>query len=289
MKKIFFLILLFVFAFSCSKSNDMTKNENQKKSENKTDTKKYNKIVILDPAVVEMVYLLESEDKIAGVANLERSKIWPEEKVAKLPSVGTFMKPSLEKIIALKPDLVVASFHTTEELDNGLKSNNIDVKRFNAKTVEDIFKNFEEVAKLVEKEEEAKKIIAEKRAKLDEIKKLETTEKKGLFVSSTSPLMAFGKDTLPTDIMKLLNIKNIAETLEGASPTVTPEYIIKENPEIIVTMVKNPNEIVVANPQIKDIDAIKNNKFIIVDSSQILRGSPRTIDHIIEVYEKTKK
>ena len=275
------LLIISIFIISCAKKND----ENAKKRENK----KYNRIVVLDPATVEMIYMLGAEDKIVGVANLERSKVWPEEKVAKLESVGTFMKPSLEKIIALKPDLVITSALTDDNLNNGLKSNNIEAKRIQANSIEEIFTNFMEVAKMLGKENEANKIIAEKRAKLEEIKKMAAINKKGLFVMSASPLMVFGNDNLPNDIMKLLNIKNIAENQKGRNPIVTPEFIMKENPDIIITLLPNPSQIVAANPQLKNVNAIKKSKFIVVNSSQILRGSPRTIDQIEEIAKAVAK
>ena len=287
MKKIirnsFYLALLIIsmFIISCAKKND----ENAKKGENK----KYNRIVVLDPATVEMIYMLGAEDKIVGVANLERSKVWPEEKVAKLESVGTFIKPSLERIITLKPDLVITSALTDDNLNNGLKSNNIEAKRIQANSIEEIFTNFMEVAKMLGKENEANKIIAEKRAKLEEIKKMAAINKKGLFVMSASPLMVFGNDNLPNDIMKLLNIKNIAENQKGRNPIVTPEFIMKENPDIIITLLPNPAQIVATNPQLKNVNAIKNSKFIVVNSSQILRGSPRTIDQIQEIAKAVTK
>ena len=287
MKKIirnsFYLALLIIsmFIISCAKKND----ENAKRGENK----KYNRIVVLDPATVEMIYMLGAEDKIVGVANLERSKVWPEEKVAKLESVGTFIKPSLERIITLKPDLVITSALTDDNLNNGLKSNNIEAKRIQANSIEEIFTNFMEVAKMLGKENEANKIIAEKRVKLEEIKKMATINKKGLFVMSASPLMVFGNDNLPNDIMKLLNIKNIAENQKGRNPIVTPEFIIKENPDMIITLLPNPSQIVTTNPQLKNVNAIKNNKFIVVNSSQILRGSPRTIDQIEEITKAVTK
>jgi putative hemin ABC transporter, periplasmic hemin-binding protein len=277
----FALLVISIFVISCSKKNA----ENGKKRENK----KYNRIVVLDPATVEMIYMLGAEDKIVGVANLERSKVWPEEKVAKLESVGTFMKPSLEKIIALKPDLVIMSALTGEELNNGLKSNNIEAKRVQANSIEEIFTNFLEVAKMLGKENEANKIIAEKKIKLEEIKKMATGNKKGLFVMSASPLMVFGNDNLPNDIMKLLNIKNIAENQKGRNPIVTPEFIMKENPDIIITLLPNPAQIAATNPQLKNVNAIKNSKFIVVNSSQILRGSPRTIDQIEEIAKAVAK
>ena len=284
---LFILVLLFA-VFSCGKKEDEKSKANAETKVNEKSGKKYDRIVVLDPAVVEMVYLLGGEDKLVGIAKLERSKIWPEEKTEKVESVGTFINPSLEKIIALKPDLVIESFHSSDAIDKSLTSNNIEIIKIQANSIEDIFKNFQKVAKILGKEKEAEKIIAEKRQKIEEIKKIDTTEKKGLFILAPTPMRVFGKGTLPNDIMEMLNIKNIAAGMEGMSPTLTPEYIIKENPDIILTFVKDPQEIVKANPQIKDISAIKNNKFVVLETGQILRGSPRMIDYIADVYQKTK-
>ena len=284
---LFILVLLFA-VFSCGKKEDEKSKANAETKVNEKSEKKYDRIVVLDPAVVEMVYLLGGEDKLVGIAKLERSKIWPEEKTEKVESVGTFINPSLEKIIALKPDLVIESFHSSDAIDKSLTSNNIEIIKIQANSIEDIFKNFQKVAKILGKEKEAEKIIAEKRQKIEEIKKIDTTEKKGLFILAPTPMRVFGKGTLPNDIMEMLNIKNIAAGMEGMSPTLTPEYIIKENPDIILTFVKDPQEIIKANPQIKDISAIKNNKFVVLETGQILRGSPRMIDYIADVYQKTK-
>ena len=284
---LFILVLLFA-VFSCGRKEEEKSKANAETKVNEKSEKKYDRIVVLDSAVVEMVYLLGGEDKLVGIAKLERSKIWPEEKTEKVESVGTFINPSLEKIIALKPDLVIESFHSSDAIDKSLSSNNIEIIKIQANSIEDIFKNFQKVAKILGKEKEAEKIIAEKRQKIEEIKKIDTTEKKGLFILAPTPMRVFGKGTLPNDIMEMLNIKNIAAGMEGMSPTLTPEYIIKENPDIILTFVKDPQEIVKANPQIKDISAIKNNKFVVLETGQILRGSPRMIDYIADVYQKTK-
>lgn len=284
---LFILVLLFA-VFSCGKKEEEKSKANAETKVNEKSEKKYDRIVVLDPAVVEMVYLLGGGDKLVGIAKLERSKIWPEEKTEKVESVGTFINPSLEKIIALKPDLVIESFHSSDAIDKSLSSNNIEIIKIQANSIEDIFKNFQKVAKILGKEKEAEKIITEKRQKIEEIKKIDTAEKKGLFILAPTPMRVFGKGTLPNDIMEMLNIKNIAAGMEGMSPTLTPEYIIKENPDIILTFVKDPQEIVKANPQIKDISAIKNNKFVVLETGQILRGSPRMIDYIADVYQKTK-
>ena len=151
---LFILVLLFA-VFSCGKKEDEKSKANAETKVNEKSEKKYGRIVVLDPAVVEMVYLLGGEDKLVGIAKLERSKIWPEEKTEKVESVGTFINPSLEKIIALKPDLVIESFHSSDAIDKSLTSNNIEIIKIQANSIEDIFKNFQKVAKILGKEKEA--------------------------------------------------------------------------------------------------------------------------------------
>ena len=283
-KYVLFILILSFFGII---SRFQKEEKGMKDSDSKEKT--YERIVVLDPAAVEMIYLLGSEDKIVGIAKLEKSEIWPEDKTGKLESVGTFIRPSLEKIISLKPDMVIGSFHTTETMDKSLKSNGIEIMKIRASSIEEIFENFQELGKILGKEEMVNKIIAEKKVKIEEIKRMETKEKKGVFILSATPMRVFGKNTLPNDIMKMLNIKNIAEDLGSESPTLTPEYIIKENPDIILTFVRDPHEIVKGNPQIKGINALKNNKFITLETNHVLRGSPRTIDYIIDVYQKVKE
>ena len=132
---LFILILSFFGIISCFQKEE----KGMKDSDSKEKT--YERIVVLDPAAVEMIYLLGSEDKIVGIAKLEKSEIWPEDKTGKLESVGTFIRPSLEKIISLKPDMVIGSFHTTETMDKSLKSNGIEIMKIRASSIEEIFEN----------------------------------------------------------------------------------------------------------------------------------------------------
>ena len=165
--------------------------EPEAKEEAVKETTVYKKIVVLDPAVVEMLYLLNAEDRIAAVAHSQTTGIWPEDKTKDLPDVGTLAKPSLEKIISFSPDLVVLSIHSTG-LAKDLEAHGIKTVSFPANSFDDIFNNFLEVGKLTGKEDEAQKITAEKKEKLEEIKKSEPLNKKGAFIYSASPMMAFG-------------------------------------------------------------------------------------------------
>ena len=263
--------------------------EPEAKEEAVKETTVYIKIVVLDPAVVEMLYLLNAEDRIAAVAHSQTTGIWPEDKTKDLPDVGTLAKPSLEKIISFSPDLVVLSIHSTG-LAKDLEAHGIKTVSFPANSFDDIFNNFLEVGKLIGKEDEAQKITAEKKEKLEEIKKSEPLNKKGAFIYSASPMMAFGENSLPGEVLKIYGVENLTNKVKGERPILTPEYIIEENPDFLLVGlgVSSEDEIVTANPQLKDTNAVKNKNIIKVNSQALLRGSPRIVDETMNLYEEIK-
>ena len=223
---LFILVLLFA-VFSCGKKEEEKSKANAETKVNEKSGKKYDRIVVLDSAVVEMVYLLGGEDKLVGIAKLERSKIWPEEKTEKVESVGTFINPSLEKIIALKPDLVIESFHSSDAIDKSLSSNNIEIIKIQANSIEDIFKNFQKVAKILGKEREAEKIIAEKRQKIEEIKKENNKLNKEKMVNAIQvgdTIIYRGQKVLVVE-KGCLSGKGQLENGETISLTLVPKYI----------------------------------------------------------------
>ena len=263
--------------------------EPEAKEEAVKETAVYKKIVVLDPAVVEMLYLLNAEDRIAAVAHSQTTGIWPEDKTKDLPDVGTLAKPSLEKIISFSPDLVVLSIHSTG-LAKDLEAHGIKTVSFPANSIDDIFNNFLEVGKLIGKENEAQKITAEKKEKLEEIKKSEPLNKKGAFIYSASPMMAFGENSLPGEVLKIYGVENLTDKVKGERPILTPEYVIEENPDFLLVGlgVSSEDEIVTANPQLKDTNAVKNKNIIKVNSQALLRGSPRIVDETMNLYEEIK-
>ena len=260
-----------------------------KAEEAAAETAEYKKIVVLDPAVVEMIYLLNAEDRIAAIAHSQTTGIWPEEKTKDIPDVGTLSKPSLEKIISFSPDMVILSIHSTG-LAKDLEANGIKTASFPANSFDDIFNNFLEVAKMIGKEEEAQKLITEQKEKLENIKKSEPLNKKGAFIYSASPMMAFGDKSLPGEVLKLYGVENLTDKVSGERPILTPEYIIEENPDFLLIGlgVNNEDEIITANPQLKDINAVKNKNILKVNSQALLRGSPRIVDETMKLYDEIK-
>ena len=293
MKKIS-LFLLAIFYSVVSFSLEIKGNKIYDSNDNSIELKKYKRIIVADPAVIETMYMLGTEEKIVGIASASRSKIWPYDKTPSLPSVGNVSKPSFEKILSFEPDLVILTGMATG-ITNQLKNVGIPV------IINDSSGNFDNILNgikifgfIFDKEAEADRLYDQALNNLNEIKSKKISrgkELKGAVLYSTSPMMAFTKDSLPGEVLELLGIKNIADGVVGERPIISPEYLLKQNPDILMgaMSMKTAKEITDANPFVKETKAGKNNSIFIVDSSQILRGSPRIFGAIKELKEEIEK
>ncbi|MDP0506765.1 MAG: helical backbone metal receptor [Fusobacterium sp. JB019] len=290
MKKINLFIMSCLISI-CSFSLEIKNNQIYDSSGNSIEIKNYKRIVVADPAVVETIYMLKAQDKIVGITTSARSKIWPEEKTAKLNSVGNIAKPSFEKIIELQPDLVIIN-KMSSGVSASLKKIGIPVLVDDlSENVENILKSIKIFGKLLDKEKEADLLYNKSLLKLKNIKKLKEREVKGLVLYSASPMMAFNEKSLPGQVLDIIGIKNIAKNLSGSRPIISSEYLLEENPDIIMGAMsfKSKNQILNSNPIILKTKSGINGNIFIVDSSKILRGSPRIFDTINNLYEEVVK
>lgn len=286
MKKISILILIMLIQTSLLALKIEDNNIVDQRG-NKIEKKIYKKIVILDPAAVEVLYLLGGEDNIVAIGTTARSPIWPEEKTKKLPGVGSITKPSIEQILTYQPDLVILNA-MSENIISSLKERKLNYIMGIGSSFEEILQNLEVYGIIIGKDIEAKELSEEYRNKLSIIKnKIEKNKenKKGVFIYSTSPMMVFNSSSLPGEILKTLGIKNIADGIVGGRPILSPEYLITENPDFIAgaMSIKTKDDILNSNPFVKETKAGKTGAIFILDSNKILRPTPRVIDALEEL------
>ena len=240
-----------------------------------------NSMVVLDPASVEILYMIGAEDEILAIPDMKNIK--PIEKTSKLTKVGTFTYPNVEKIISLKPKRVILTSYSIGLTDQ-LKRYNIETLQLPVTNLKDIYNNILTLGKLTNREEQAKKVATEFMQKIEHIK---TTpiNKSGVFIYSSTPLMVFGGDTLPSDVLYHLGITNIAQHVEVNKPIVNAEFLTSKNPDIILygLRINNRDELLRANPSFKYLKAIKNNQIYFLEIHTLLRGSPNIIDEMLKI------
>lgn len=292
MKKLY-IALMSIFIYSISLSA-LTIQEDSIVDErgNKIKNKHYDRIVVLDPAVVESLYFIQGEGSIVAIADTAKTPIWPQEKTKSLPKAGNIMKPSIEKVMSFNPDLVILNA-MSEGFGESLRNHKINYIVNEGKKIDDILTNLEVFGAIAGKEDNAKIVAKEYREKLSTIK--QTISKnplnlKGGFLFSTSPMMIFSQKSLPGEIFEILGIENISKGLPGSRPIVSSEYLLRENPDILVCSmsIESKEDIIRNNPIIGRIKAGQKGNIFIIESDKILRATPRIIDALEELYKELK-
>ncbi|MCK4519916.1 MAG: ABC transporter substrate-binding protein, partial [Candidatus Omnitrophica bacterium] len=115
------------------------------------------RIISLGPSITEQLYLLSAQDRLVGCTIYCKR---PKEAKSK-EKVGTVVEVNLEKIIGLKPDLVLATSLTNFKAIKKLKDLGIEVVSFfPPKNFDEICEQFLELGEIIGKEKKAEKIIS---------------------------------------------------------------------------------------------------------------------------------
>ena len=232
----------------------------------------YSRIVSLAPAITSSLCELNAQDKVVGVTLYCQLK--------KKEVVGTMLDINVERIVFLKPDLVLAGqeWNNPATIDK-LKSLGLNVVAFgNPDSFKKICDNFTELARLVKKEKEADNIIKGVNAQIvliySKAKKLPL--KKVFWQIDAVPLVTINNSTFTADLIKFSGGVNIFSGLKAPYSRVSREEVIKRNPDIIViaALGKPAEDEMAFWLKFKEMSAAKNNRIFIVDPYEVCQPTP---------------
>ncbi|MCX2682689.1 ABC transporter substrate-binding protein [Campylobacter sp. MIT 21-1685] len=246
------------------------------------------RLVVLDPASIETLYMLGAEKEIVGIAPLQHTDIYPKEETSKLPNIGNASHVSLEEILNLKPTLVILNKYYLN-LEDTLKVLGIKTLYMQTQKLDDMKTNIKILAKIVNKEKEGKKLIEDFEAKLESLR-LYPFNQTGIYLYSGNPLMGFSDNSLIGDILKLIGIKNLVSKNKLQRCVILPQKVLEKDPEIIIFGTGiNKDELLEDNPLLKKTKAHKNGQiYFNPNSSILLRLSPKIVERIEEFKENLR-
>lgn len=242
---------------------------------------KEERLVVLDPASIEIIYMLGAGENIKAIATLQHSHIYPVEKTSKLESVGSFSNPSVEKILALEPSLVILSSYSLA-LEPRLKQLGIKTLYLEASRLDDMYKNIETLAKYLNKVKEGQELIAKTKKELDDLRN-NPLNKNAIFLFSSNPLMAFSDNSMIADILRLLGVENLTPKSDIQRPIISSEYILDKDPDLLIIGLQATDikALVDQNPILRHTKAYKNkNLYVYEKVHTLLRISPNITNAI---------
>lgn len=248
-----------------------------------TIKEKPEKIVSLVPSNTEMTFALGAGDRMVGVSDFAN---YPEE-AADIEKIGG-QEFNVEKIISLKPDLVLALDSNARNSKDGLdqiRDAGIQVLIVKSATsFADVYSTIERIAKATGTTDKGKDIIANMKAKVSDIKdkaaQIPKDDRVKVWAEVAPPPNVFttGSETFMNEMLDIINAKNIASDEKGWTKY-SLEDVVKEKPEAIVLTYKGDG--VVKNVLNRDgwqsVPAVKNERVYNVDADLVSRPGPRLV------------
>ncbi len=236
------------------------------------------KIISMAPNITELIYQLGVQDKLVGRTDYCD---FPAE-VSEIESVGSLQTPDIEKIISLKPDLVIASTHFSDETQKQLTDLGIKVMvLYEEHELDGVYTIISTMGTVFQKNTEASALISEMQTSIDEV----TKSMEGLEAPTVYYVVGFGEygdytaggDTYINQLLTLAGGKNIAEDVEGWSYSL--EALLEADPDIIIISNEMKDSFMTAE-NYKDLSAVKNNQVYGINNAIVERQGYRNLEGI---------
>ena len=241
------------------------------------------RIVSLARNLTQTVYAQGAQDRLVGVTDYCD---YPPDALSK-PKVGGPLNPSLEQVVALRPDLVlVARTANRRETLEALERLGIATYATNPQSVEGVLDSTLHVADLIGERERGEELVASLRARLANLKQrlAGRPPRRVLFVVWHEPLISVGRNTFLADALRWAGAELAIET-DAEWPRLNLEEIVHVQPEFLVFAsshsegVKQTVDDLRGRPGWRSLEAVRQGRIAVI-SDAVNRPAPRLVDAI---------
>jgi iron complex transport system substrate-binding protein len=240
---------------------------------------KIDRIVSLAPNLTEIVYAVGAGDRLVG-----RTSYCDYPPAAKtVAEIGDTMQPSVERIIALKPQVVLISTASQlETFTKQLDEQRIAVYVTNPNSVDQVFRSIETLGQLFGTTDQAKQLAADlsRRTQAVEAAVANQPPIKVFYQISDEPLYTIGRDAFLTDLIRRAGGISVTADVPTAFPRYSDEAALASQPDAIILptggSIGNANS--TAAPALRNSPAVRNNRVYKINDDILARPGPRLID-----------
>ncbi|MFZ5826337.1 MAG: ABC transporter substrate-binding protein [Bacillota bacterium] len=235
------------------------------------------RIISVAPSNTELVFALGKGSVLVGRSDFDD---YPAE-AAKIESIGGFHPPNYEKIVSMKPDLILligGGKEAREKLENEYKLTTfvVDPQNF-----EQLYSGIVALGQVLNAQEKAEAVVADMKKEVNAIKEkaAKATTKPVVFYEVWhDPLMTAGPDTFIDDMIKIAGGANAAGAAKDRWPQFPLEQLAAANPDIIVTGSADAAKAAAARKGWESLKAVKNGKVLgVPDQNLVVRPGPRLV------------
>jgi iron complex transport system substrate-binding protein len=236
------------------------------------------RVICLIPSVVDVVYSLGAGADVVAISDFTK---YPKEALQK-PSIGLPLNPSIEAIVALRPDLVLGSgdLNVLESADS-LQRLGIPVFMADPHGIEGIYASIISIGKALNRDAEAAALVARLRARLAAVKS-SVADKPKLRVFMAiwyDPVMTIGRKAFIGEIIEAAGGRSVTDDIAQEWPEISLESIVSRQPDAILFIKgsKLTAEELKTRPGWEHVKAVQQGHFYYVDD-RIQYPSPAAFD-----------
>lgn len=239
------------------------------------------RIVSLAPSVTECMFALEKGNKLVGVTKYSD---YPPQAV-QLPKVGSYVNLDLEKIVALRPDLCLATKDGNPiKVIDRLEELGIPVYALDPRNLSTVMETINELGQLLKAQKKSSKVVQGMKKRVELIKKrvAKTNSRPRVFFQiGSSPIVSVGSRTFIHELIKLAGGVNVAAGSVDY-PRFSREEVLILNPDIIVinSMTRDQQILKWAKQrwsEFPNLPAVKKKQIYGVNSDYFNRAGPRLV------------
>lgn len=236
------------------------------------------RVVTLAPHAAELVFDVGAIGQLVGVSAF--SDFPPQ--VKGLPVVGNARGLDLERILALRPDLIIAwtSGNNASEIE-ALERAGLTVYRSDPDSLEEIATSLERLGLLTGHARQGATRAKLFRQKVFRLGKTYSERRavRVFYQVWDKPLMTIGGSHLISSVIRLCGGRNIFAGLRAPTPMVSEEAVIAANPEVIVVAsdVGRNAEALSVWKDWPRITAVRRHQFVLLDPATITRATERIL------------
>jgi iron complex transport system substrate-binding protein len=246
--------------------------------------RKPERVISLAPSYTETIFTLGADDRLVGVTKYAD---YPEA-ATKIEKIGSIKEPSLEQIIQLRPDLVLAAGITPKNIIDRLGELGIKVIGLSPQNIYEIVDTISVIGKATGQGIEANKLTTQMRSKIESITDVidknvkESTRPKVFYEVWKKPLYTAGPSTYIDNLINVAGGINIAHNSRGKWTQYNFEVLLAENPDIYIASEHSwenmvSKESIMKREKFQDIKAIKEGKVYILNPNIVNRAGPRIV------------
>lgn len=238
------------------------------------------RVVSLAPSLTESIFSVGAGDKLVGVTTYCN---YPDA-AQSIEKIGDTQTPNIERIVALKPDVVfVSTASQLEAFMQTLEQQNIAVYVMDAKGIDDAIDDLERLGEILGMSNRADELVSslERRVKEVSARERRQTPPKVFVQISNEPLFSIGKESFVTEIIATAGGESVTGEVPSAYPKLSKETAAAMDPDVIILSDSDDNR--EPNAVFKNSAAVKNGRVYRIDADIISRPGPRLVDALEQI------